>query len=86
MADQTEPPRYCANRAQLPVASLTPSTAVYMSRLHYTTKVQDIADYIGARSNVLLRVKLLVSSRNAYFKSFVVRIPTEMLPTFMKDE
>ncbi|KAF9808045.1 hypothetical protein SFRURICE_017217, partial [Spodoptera frugiperda] len=50
-----------------------PNTPVYISRLHYTTKVEDIVDYVCQKTKYRLRVQQLESRRNVYFNSFVVR-------------
>ncbi|KAL0860364.1 hypothetical protein ABMA27_009764 [Loxostege sticticalis] len=64
----------------------TPVTALYLSRLHYTTQSQDIIEHIKFKTNLELRVSLLESRHNTSFKAFVVLVPTTMLETFLKEE
>ncbi|KAL0809014.1 hypothetical protein ABMA28_012662 [Loxostege sticticalis] len=64
----------------------TPTTQLYVSRLHYTTKAEQVVEYVQKKTNTLLRVVKLESSRNVNFNSFVIRVPTEMLATFTKEE
>lgn len=63
-----------------------PVTLLYVSRLHYSTKVEEVVEYIRIKSNFALRVERLASSHNVNFNSFVVRVPTEHLSTFTKEE
>ncbi|XP_026330950.1 uncharacterized protein LOC113238327, partial [Hyposmocoma kahamanoa] len=63
-----------------------PTTLLYLSRLHYSTKSEEIVEYIRHKTKYTLRVERLESRRNVNFNSFVVRIPTEHLSTFMKEE
>ncbi|XP_063368382.1 uncharacterized protein LOC134656789 [Cydia amplana] len=64
----------------------TPSTLLYVSRLHYLTKVDDIVKYVKVKTGFILRVAKLESRHNANFNSFVVIVPTEHLATFTKEE
>ncbi|XP_075990150.1 uncharacterized protein LOC142985790 [Anticarsia gemmatalis] len=63
-----------------------PATLLYVSRLHYSTKAENIVEYVQVKSNFKLRVEQLQSCHNVNFNSFVVRVPTEHLSTFMKEE
>ncbi|XP_075990137.1 uncharacterized protein LOC142985777 [Anticarsia gemmatalis] len=63
-----------------------PATLLYVSRLHYSTKAENIVEYVQLKSNFKLRVDQLQSCHNVNFNSFVVRVPTEHLSTFMKEE
>lgn len=62
-----------------------PTTLLYVSRLHFSTKVEEIVEYVEAKTKILVRVEQL-ESRHKDFKSFVVRVPTENLSTFTKEE
>ncbi|KAF9801184.1 hypothetical protein SFRURICE_015024 [Spodoptera frugiperda] len=53
--------------SNIKICAAKPNTPVYISRLHYTTKAEDI---------YAPRVQLLESRHNANFKVFVVRVPT----------
>ncbi|XP_063619670.1 uncharacterized protein LOC134792331, partial [Cydia splendana] len=64
----------------------TPSTLLYVSRLHYLTKVDDIVKYVKTKTGFILRVAKLESRHNANFNSFVVSVPTDHLATFTKEE
>ncbi|XP_022834947.1 uncharacterized protein LOC111362504 [Spodoptera litura] len=64
----------------------TPTTLLYVSRLHYTTKVEEIVEYIRVKSKFVMRVERLESRHNTNFNSFVVRVPTEHLSILMKEE
>ncbi|PZC77592.1 hypothetical protein B5X24_HaOG203215 [Helicoverpa armigera] len=55
---------------------MQPNTPVYISRLHYTTKAEDIVEYVRQKLKYAPRVQLLESRHNANFKAFVVRVPT----------
>lgn len=61
---------------QTRVRAAKPNTPVYISRLHYTTRADDIAEYVRQKLKYEPRVQLLESRRNVNFKAFVVRIPT----------
>ncbi|KAJ8717572.1 hypothetical protein PYW07_005502 [Mythimna separata] len=63
-----------------------PSTQLYVSRLHHSTKVEELVEYIKMKTNFILRVERLESRHKINFKSFVVRVPTHSLETFMKEE
>ncbi|CAD0203492.1 unnamed protein product [Chrysodeixis includens] len=65
---------------QTKVRAAKPNTPVYLSRLHYTTRAEDIVDYVRQRLQYAPRVQLLESRRNVNFKAFVVRVPTCYLP------
>lgn len=58
------------------------TTQLYVSRLHYSTKAEEIVEYIRVKTNYKLRVVRLESRRNVNFNSFVVRVPTAELSTF----
>ncbi|KAF9822734.1 hypothetical protein SFRURICE_001093 [Spodoptera frugiperda] len=63
-----------------------PTTLLYVSRLHHTTKVEDIVEYVKVKTNWTLRVVRLEPRQNTNFKSFVVRVPTQHLDKFLKAE
>lgn len=63
-----------------------PTTLLYVSRLHHTTKVEDIVEYVKVKTNWTLRVVRLEPRQNTNFKSFVVRVPTQHLEKFLKAE
>ncbi|XP_075990284.1 uncharacterized protein LOC142985928 [Anticarsia gemmatalis] len=63
-----------------------PTTPVYVSRLHYLTKKEDVETYICKRTKYQMRVQLLEARRNVGFKSFVVRVPNDVLPLLMKED
>ncbi|XP_026327953.1 uncharacterized protein LOC113236162 [Hyposmocoma kahamanoa] len=63
-----------------------PTTQLYLSRLHYSTKSEDIVEYIRLKAQFTLRVERLESRHNVNFNSFVVRVPTAHLSTFMQVE
>ncbi|CAH0399900.1 unnamed protein product [Chilo suppressalis] len=63
-----------------------PVTLLYVSRLHYITKAEGIAEYLRTKTNFSLRVARLESCHDVNFNSFVVRVPTEHLTTFLKEE
>ncbi|PZC82043.1 hypothetical protein B5X24_HaOG211599 [Helicoverpa armigera] len=58
------------------IRAAKPNTPVYISRLHYTTKAEDIVEYVRQKLKYAPRVQLLESRHNANFKAFVVRVPT----------
>ncbi|XP_075990139.1 uncharacterized protein LOC142985779 [Anticarsia gemmatalis] len=62
-----------------------PTTPVSVSRLHYLTKKEDVVTYISKRTKYQMRVQLLEARRNVGFKSFVVRVPNDVLPLVMKE-
>ncbi|CAH0402160.1 unnamed protein product [Chilo suppressalis] len=63
-----------------------PTTPLYVSRLHYSTKEEEIVEYLRIKTKFSLRVVRLESRHNVNFNSFVVRVPTEHLATFMKED
>ena len=63
-----------------------PVTPLYVSRLFYSTKAEEIVEYIRVKSKFTLRVQRLESRHTVNFNSFVVRVPTEHLSTFMNEE
>ncbi|XP_075990250.1 uncharacterized protein LOC142985894 [Anticarsia gemmatalis] len=63
-----------------------PTTPVYVSRLHYLTKKEDVVTYICKRTKYQMRVQLLEARRNVGFKSFVVCVPNDVLPLVMKED
>ncbi|XP_075990184.1 uncharacterized protein LOC142985826 [Anticarsia gemmatalis] len=63
-----------------------PVTPLYVSRLHYSTKVEEIVEYIQTKTKWTLRVQRLESRHNVGFNAFVVRVPTEHLTKFMEPE
>ncbi|KAF9816625.1 hypothetical protein SFRURICE_019489 [Spodoptera frugiperda] len=63
-----------------------PATLLYVSRLHDSTKVEEIVEFIKIKAKLHLKVEQLHSQHRVDFKSFVVRVPTEHLSTFMKEE
>ncbi|KAF9804396.1 hypothetical protein SFRURICE_014316 [Spodoptera frugiperda] len=65
---------------------LYPATLLYVSRLHDSTKVEEIVEFIKIKAKLHLKVEQLHSQHRVDFKSFVVRVPTEHLSTFMKEE
>lgn len=46
-----------------------PNIPVYISRLHYTTKAEDIVEYVPQKTSYTPRVQLLDSHRNVNFKA-----------------
>ncbi|XP_022823589.1 uncharacterized protein LOC111365127 [Spodoptera litura] len=64
----------------------TPTTLLYVSRLHHSTKAEDVVEYLRVKTNWILRVEKLESRHNINFKSFVVRVPTHDLETFLKEQ
>ncbi|CAH0402326.1 unnamed protein product [Chilo suppressalis] len=63
-----------------------PVTLLYVSRLYYTTKAEGIAEYLRTKTNFSLRAARLESRHDVNLYSFVVRVPTEHLATFLKKE
>ena len=63
-----------------------PTTQLYVSRLHHSSKVEEIVEYMRLKTNWTLRVEKLESRHNTDFKSLVVRVPTHRLETFLKDQ
>uniref|UniRef100_A0A2A4JRK1 Uncharacterized protein n=1 Tax=Heliothis virescens TaxID=7102 RepID=A0A2A4JRK1_HELVI len=63
-----------------------PVTPLYVSRLHYSTKAEEIVEYIQIKTKLTLRVQKLESRHNADFNAFVVRVPTEHLSKYMDPE
>ncbi|CAH0698690.1 unnamed protein product [Spodoptera exigua] len=63
-----------------------PTTLLYVSRLHHSTKVEEVVEYMRVKTNWTLRVELLEPRHKTNFKSFVVRVPTHHLEKFLKDE
>ncbi|KAF9791639.1 hypothetical protein SFRURICE_020038 [Spodoptera frugiperda] len=63
-----------------------PTTQLYVSRLHHTTTVEQIVEYVRSKTNWTLRVEKLESRHNTNFKSFMVRVPTHHFETFLKEE
>ncbi|KAF9815189.1 hypothetical protein SFRURICE_006753, partial [Spodoptera frugiperda] len=80
------PLRYRTNWTQHPAASWRPTTQLYVSRLHHTTTVEQIVEYVRSKTNWTLRVEKLESRHNTNFKSFMVRVPTHHFETFLKEE
>ncbi|KAF9798982.1 hypothetical protein SFRURICE_011621 [Spodoptera frugiperda] len=64
----------------------TPTTQLYVSRLHHTTTVEQIVEYVRFKTNWTLRVEKLESRHNTNFKSFMVRVPTQHFETLIKEE
>lgn len=62
------------------------STQLYVSRLHWSTKVEELVDYVRRKSKFTLRVERLASRHKVNFSSFVIRVPTHHLETFMKED
>ncbi|PZC71740.1 hypothetical protein B5X24_HaOG212568 [Helicoverpa armigera] len=58
------------------IRTTKPNTPVYISRLHYANKAEDIVEYVRQKLKYAPRVQLLESRHNANFKAFVVRVPT----------
>ncbi|PZC71178.1 hypothetical protein B5X24_HaOG213940 [Helicoverpa armigera] len=63
-----------------------PTTQLYVSRLHHTTTVEQIVEYVRSKTNWTLRVAKLESRHNTNFNSFMVRVPTHHVETFLKEE
>ncbi|KAJ8715354.1 hypothetical protein PYW07_009836 [Mythimna separata] len=79
----------CGKAPATPGASVRaaqPNTPVYISRLHYTTKVEDIVEYVRQKLKYTLRVQLLESHRNVNFQAFVVRVPNCFLHLAMNED
>lgn len=62
------------------------TTQLYVSRLHWSTKVEELVDFVRRKSKFTLRVERLASRHKVNFSSFVVRVPTHHLETFMKED
>lgn len=73
-------------KANIPIRVAQPNTPVYISRLHYTTKVEDVVEYVCQKTKYRLRVQQLESRRNVYFNSFVVRVPTCFLHNVLAED
>lgn len=63
-----------------------PATLLYVSRLHDSTKVEEIVEFIKIKTKLHLKIEQLHSKHRVDFKSFVIRVPTEHLSIFMKEE
>ncbi|KAJ8706227.1 hypothetical protein PYW08_010853 [Mythimna loreyi] len=63
-----------------------PTTQLYISRLHHSTKVEEVVEYMRVKTNWTLRVERLDSRHDVNFKSFVIRVPTHQLQTFLKED
>lgn len=63
-----------------------PTTQLYVSRLHYSTKAEEIVEYVRVKTGIILRVAKLESRHTVNFNSYVLRVPTDKLATFMKEE
>ncbi|KAF9820493.1 hypothetical protein SFRURICE_009912 [Spodoptera frugiperda] len=63
-----------------------PATLLYVSRLHDSTKAEEIVEFIKIKAKLHLKVEQLHSQHRVDFKSYVVRVPTEHLSTLMKEE
>ncbi|KAJ8714251.1 hypothetical protein PYW08_007871 [Mythimna loreyi] len=63
-----------------------PTTQLYISRLHHSTKVEEVVEYMRVKTNWTLRVERLDSRHDINFKSFVIRVPTQQLQTFLREE
>ncbi|XP_022824478.1 uncharacterized protein LOC111354998 [Spodoptera litura] len=64
----------------------TPTTQLYLSRLHHSMTVEDVVKYIRELTGWTLRVERLESRYKMNYKSFVVRVPSDHLDTFLKEE
>lgn len=69
-----------------PLRPAIPATYIYVSRLHYTTKVSDVVEYLEKKTKIRLQAEKLVSRNAVNFSSFAVRVPTERLSTFLNEE
>lgn len=63
-----------------------PSTQLYVSRLHHSTSAAQIVEYIRSKTNFTLRVERLESRHNTNFKSFMVRVPSHHIETFLEEK
>ncbi|PZC74018.1 hypothetical protein B5X24_HaOG208432 [Helicoverpa armigera] len=63
-----------------------PTTLLYVSRLHHSTKVEEIVEYLRVKTNWTLRVEKLEPRHNTNFNSFVVRVPTQGLEKVLKED
>lgn len=63
-----------------------PTTLLYVSRLHYSTKPDDLVEYMRVKTKFTLRVAKLESRHSVNFNSYVVRVPTSHLATFTQEE
>ncbi|XP_072934818.1 uncharacterized protein [Epargyreus clarus] len=63
-----------------------PVTHVYVSRLHHNTKPSDITEYLAVKTKYRLVVEKLEAGNAVNFSSFVVRVPTEHIATFLKED
>ncbi|XP_045493425.1 uncharacterized protein LOC123692696 [Colias croceus] len=62
-----------------------PTTPLYVSRVHYCTKTEDVVEYLHAKTGLSLRVERLESRHKVSFNSFVVRVPTAKLSVYMDE-
>ncbi|XP_059061605.1 uncharacterized protein LOC131854492 [Achroia grisella] len=78
---------HCGTGPNILLRAGTPTTAILLPCLHYSTKEKDIVNYIKFKSNLTVRVKpQLKKSYNDTSKAFVVLVPKNMLPTFIKED
>ncbi|CAH0697528.1 unnamed protein product [Spodoptera exigua] len=77
---------YCIGRTQHVATSSHSTSLLYVSRLHHSTKVEEVIEYMRVKFNWTLRVELLKPRHKTNFKSFVVLVPTNHLEKFLKDE
>ncbi|PZC87129.1 hypothetical protein B5X24_HaOG201365 [Helicoverpa armigera] len=63
-----------------------PTTLLYVSRLHHSTKVEEVVEYLRVKTNWTLRVERLEPRHNTNFNSFVVRVPTQGLEKVLKED
>ncbi|PZC73779.1 hypothetical protein B5X24_HaOG208790 [Helicoverpa armigera] len=62
------------------------TTLLYVSRLHHSTKAEEIVEYLRIKTKWTLRVERLEPRHNMNFNSFVVRVPTSDLEKFLKED
>lgn len=76
----TDLSQHCLLRAAVP------TTPLYVSRVHFNVKPEGVLEYLKQKTGLTLRVEKLESRHNVNFISFMVRVPTDRLSTFMSEE
>ncbi|CAH0699379.1 unnamed protein product [Spodoptera exigua] len=69
-----------------PLYPAKPMTQLYLSRLHYTTTVEDVVEYMYSKTGRQYRVVMLESRYNMNHKSFVVWVHTRHLENFLDEK
>lgn len=63
-----------------------PTTQLYISRVHYAVQTKAVEDYLKTKTGLSLRVEKLDSRHNLSFCSFMVRVPSQHLSTYLSEE